>query len=67
MITTTDTKLPITTKGKGDYQLVIAKFDRLPATLKSAALRLTENQAQLVAVTKGQTHYLIVTAKPTPC
>ena len=62
VITTTDTKLPLTTTGKTDYQLVVATYDHLADPLRSQ-VDLNADQAQLVAYTDGKTHYLIVTAK----
>ncbi len=62
VITTTDTKLPLTTNGETDYQLVVATYAHLPQALRNQ-VHLASEKAQLVTYTNGHTHYLIVTAR----
>lgn len=61
LITTTDTKLPIVTTSHAQYQLIVARYDHLPAELKRQVAP-DQKQGSLTAYTKGDTHYLIATA-----
>lgn len=67
VITTTDAKIPLLAQGDNklndvDYQLVVAKYATLPDELRKQ-VKLADNQAVLQNVTRGNKHFLVVTAK----
>lgn len=66
LITTTDTMLPLRELGAeelktADYQLIVARTDRLPDNLR-AQVTVPQDGALLHAFTAGKRHYLLVTA-----
>ncbi len=67
-ITTEASQIPVTTADTdaakaADYQLVIATYDHLPAAFRQQITRNQLDQRALIkTVTKGNRHYLVVTA-----